>query len=203
MTMLDFNQTKFLKSASRVTELPQDDVPEVAFVGRSNAGKSSALNTLTKQKKLARTSKTPGRTQLLNCFQINDCAHIIDLPGYGFANVSKSQQSNWEKMMTQYLYERKQLEGIVIVMDCRHPLTSLDLNMLGWCKDQKIPTHLLLTKADKFSRSQQNQTLFNIQKHPVLIEMHNVTLQLFSSSNGLGLDTLANQLSLWLNQSNN
>ena len=145
-----YAQATFLKSAALVKQLPDDIGLEVAFAGRSNAGKSSALNCLTNQRQLAKTSKTPGRTQLINVFTLNDDSlRLIDLPGYGFAKVSQKIKQEWQKNLAHYLQVRKSLKGLIVLMDIRHPLKDLDTLMIDWAIKENLSVHILLTKCDK------------------------------------------------------
>ena len=192
---MNYNQAKFFKSAQKVTQLPES-IAEVAFAGRSNAGKSSAINTITNIKALARTSKTPGRTQLLNYFQIADQLFLVDLPGYGYAKVSHSIQKEWEKSLTQYIETREQLRGVVLIMDIRHPLTEHDQNMIEWVTSYNIPIHILLTKADKLNRGPAANVLLQVRK--TLAPFSDlITVQLFSSLNGTGVDDARYKLDQW------
>lgn len=193
---MNFNQAKFFKSAQKVTQLPES-IAEVAFAGRSNAGKSSAINTITNIKSLARTSKTPGRTQLLNYFQLEDKFFIVDLPGYGYAKVSHSIQKEWEKTLTKYIETREQLRGLVLIMDIRHPLTEHDCSMIEWVTSYNIPIHILLTKADKLNRGPAMNVLQDVRR---ALKEHSdlVTVQLFSSLNGSGVDDAKYKLNQWL-----
>jgi GTP-binding protein len=147
-----YNNAKYAVSAAKVNQCPADIGFEVAFAGRSNAGKSSAINTLTRQPRLARTSKTPGRTQLLNFFNLSEQQRLVDLPGYGYAKVPEKVKLDWEKQIIAYFIERQSLQGLVLVMDARRPLTPFDSNMVQWCEQQQLPLHLLLTKADKLKK---------------------------------------------------
>lgn len=193
---MNYNQAKFFKSAQKVSQLPES-IAEVAFAGRSNAGKSSAINTITNIKSLARTSKTPGRTQLLNYFQLEDKFFIVDLPGYGYAKVSHSIQKEWEKSLTKYIETREQLRGVVLIMDIRHPLTEHDRDMIEWVTSYNIPIHILLTKADKLNRGPAMNVLQQVRK--ALTEHSDlVTVQLFSSLNGSGVDDAKYKLNQWL-----
>lgn len=193
-----YNQAVFLKSAAQVSQLPEDTGFEVAFAGRSNAGKSSALNCLTGIKNLARTSKTPGRTQLINLFTVRDEEHrLVDLPGYGYAKVSETTKQTWQKHLAHYLEVRESLKGLVLLMDIRHPLKELDQMMVSWCVERVLPVHLLLTKADKLSKSQANQTLSTVKKRYDLLIGHGITVQTFSSLKRQGLSELEEQLNLW------
>lgn len=192
-----FSQVTFLKSAAKVSQLPQDTGVEVAFAGRSNAGKSSAINCLTGIKQLARASKTPGRTRLINCFILNDPKkRLIDLPGYGYAKVSQAMQAEWQRHLAHYFEVRQSLKGLVLLMDVRHPLMPLDQSMLNWAIVRHLPVHILLTKADKLSKSQAQQTLWAVKKQ-VITANNTVSIQLFSSLNRLGLDHLSDLLCSW------
>jgi len=191
-----YHQAKFLLSATQLSEAPEDQGKEVAFAGRSNAGKSSAINALTRQNGLARISKTPGRTQLLNFFEIDEQRKFVDLPGYGYAKVPLAVKKKWHKMMESYLGNRNALSGIILVMDVRHPLTDFDMQMIEWCEYTKLPLHILLTKADKLNYGAAKNTLLRVQKE--LQEVHvSVTLQLFSSLKKTGLDDVHLVLDQW------
>ncbi len=188
---LQFRRAEFSLSASRLSQCPTDSVAEVAFAGRSNAGKSSAINTLTRNPRLARTSKTPGRTQLLNFFNLNvDGAKLVDLPGYGYAKVPIAMQREWQKHLNDYLEKRKPLCGLVLVMDIRHPLKEFDLMIINWCIASQLPLHLLLTKADKLKRNGIINALHTTQKalpdHPEGL----ISLQAFSASKSIGVSEL-------------
>ncbi len=191
-----YYQTKFIQSASKVTEAPKDHGKEIAFAGRSNAGKSSAINTVTRQKSLARISKTPGRTQLLNFFEVDEQRKFVDLPGYGYAKVPLDVKKKWHKMMEDYLHKRNALCGIVLVMDIRHPLTEFDLQMIEWCEHTQLPLHILLTKADKLNHGAAKNSLFKVQKELSEINV-SVTLQLFSSLKKVGIDDVHQVLDNW------
>ena len=151
MSANPFHQTAFLQSAATSKQFVADEGSEIAFAGRSNAGKSSALNTLCMQKQLAKVSKTPGRTQLINFFQVNEHLRLVDLPGYGYAKVPEAIKIRWQKTLNHYFSERQSLKGLVLVMDARHPLKDSDQLILRWCQDYTLPCHLLLTKADKLN----------------------------------------------------
>ncbi len=191
-----YHQTKFMLSASKLSEAPEDQGKEVAFAGRSNAGKSSAINTLTRQNSLARISKTPGRTQLLNFFEIDTTRKIVDLPGYGYAKVPLAVKKQWHQMMENYLHKRKALCGIILMMDIRHPLTDFDMQMIEWCEHTQLPLHILLTKADKLNYGAAKNTLFKVQKELSDIEV-DVTLQLFSSLKKTGIADAHHMLDQW------
>ncbi|MFJ1268489.1 ribosome biogenesis GTP-binding protein YihA/YsxC [Legionella lytica] len=187
----------FLKSAARVTHLPEDTGYEVAFAGRSNAGKSSALNCLTGIRGLARTSKTPGRTQLINLFSLDEERRLVDLPGYGYAKVALQVKMEWQKHLAHYLDVRKSLRGLVLLMDVRHPLKDLDQMMVDWALNRELPVHILLTKADKLSRSDVKNTLLKVRKHYELAS-HLISAQAFSSLKKEGVDELILLLNQWL-----
>ena len=194
---INFQLAKYTISAPSIRLCPEDSGAEVAFAGRSNAGKSSALNTLAQQNKLARTSKTPGRTQLINFFEIQPGIRIVDLPGYGFAKVPERLKREWQKNMSEYLEKRQSLKGIVLVMDIRHPLADFDRMMCDWALEVQMPVHVLLTKSDKFKRGPAQATLFSVKKElKALGDL--LTIQTFSSLKKLGNDTLQAQLSTWL-----
>lgn len=182
-----YHQAKFINSSPHLKNTPPDEGKEVAFAGRSNAGKSSAINTLTRQNALARISKTPGRTQMLNFFEINDNLRFVDLPGYGYAKVPLEVKHEWHKLMETYLLKRKSLSGIILVMDVRHPLTDFDWQMVEWCQHSDLPLHILLTKADKLTYGAGKNTLLQVQR-----ELSDVTIplsiQLFSSLKKQGVD---------------
>lgn len=195
-----FTKAQFLISAPSINQCPEDTGREVAFAGRSNAGKSSAINTLTDNAKLARTSKTPGRTQLLNFFSLSEDCRLVDLPGYGFAKVSKATKQAWDRNLAGYLQERQSLQGLVMLMDIRHPLQQYDWQMIRWASESKMPVHLLLTKADKLKRGPAKNTLLQVQReleNEGLSE--NLSIQTFSSLKKEGLKELKHQLLQWLN----
>jgi len=191
-----YTQATFLKSAALVSQLPPDEGFEVAFAGRSNAGKSSALNCLTGTKQLARTSKTPGRTQLINLFALDETRRLVDLPGYGYAKVAQQIKQDWQKNLAHYLEVRKSLCGVIVLMDIRHPLKELDLTLIDWGLNSEIPLHLVLTKSDKLNRSQINQTVDTVKRKYELLE-DLVSVQAFSATKKEGVDTLIEQLNRW------
>ncbi len=180
-----FAGARFLLSCAGLEQLPEDRQPEFAFAGRSNAGKSSALNRLCGHNALARVSKTPGRTQLINLFEVPG-GRFADLPGYGYAKVSKTQRESWGVLIGQYLESRENLTGIVLIMDVRHPMTPFDVDMLDWCVRGGLACHLVLTKADKLSFGASKNVLLGV-KHS-LPNLSKVTIQLFSAHNDMGLD---------------
>ncbi len=175
-----FDRAAYVASAHDLEQLPPDFGAEVAFVGRSNAGKSSAINTLANHKRLAYVSKTPGRTQLINFFSLGDNRMLVDLPGYGFAQVPARVKAHWQNVMAAYVSSRKALVGLVLIMDSRHPLKSLDIKLLDWYLPTGKPVHCLLTKADKLSKGEQVLTLRRVIKQ-LEDAGHNATVQLFSS----------------------
>jgi GTP-binding protein len=179
---------QFVLAAHRISQLPADQGAEVAFAGRSNAGKSSALNALTNHKGLARTSKTPGRTQQMVAFSLPvPDLRLIDLPGYGYAKVPLDMREHWKQEIDAYLHQRRSLRGLVLIVDIRHPLKEFDRLMLQFCFDTQLPCHVLLTKADKISRGQAAQALAALRKQFVA-ENLNATAQVFSSSAGTGVE---------------
>ena len=182
-----FRSAPFVLSAAKPSQLPRDAGAEIAFAGRSNAGKSSALNAICDQAGLARTSKTPGRTQLLNVFALDDDRRLIDLPGYGYAKVPEQVRDQWRQAIDAYLRGRESLRGIVLIMDSRHPLKDFDRQMLGFCKDIGLGCHVLLTKSDKLSRSEGARTLALVRKE-CAAQGWDATAQLFSALAKSGLD---------------
>ncbi len=194
-----FSRVSFLCSAPSIAECPPDSGLEVAFAGRSNAGKSSAINALTNNRKTARTSKTPGRTQLINFFSLTDYTRLVDLPGYGFAKVPKAMKKEWDKNLAGYLQKRRSLAGLVLLMDIRHPLQEYDRQMLDWCTEAGMPVHILLTKADKLKPGAAKNTLLKVKRelsHSGM-DLH-ITLQTFSALKKQGLKELEDILNLWL-----
>ena len=177
-------------------QAPSDTGAEVAFAGRSNAGKSSALNALTQRKSLARTSKTPGRTQHLVFFELDAERRLVDLPGYGYAKVPEKVRRQWGQAMETYFTNRQSLRGLILVMDVRHPLTEFDTQMLQWCQHAGMRVHILLTKADKLKRGPAMSTLLKVQK--TLAEQNNVSVQLFSALKHTGVEQARKVLDAWL-----
>ena len=194
-----YHQAKFINSAPQLSDAPNDEGLEVAFAGRSNAGKSSAINTLTRQKALARISKTPGRTQLLNFFEIEAGKRFVDLPGYGYAKVPLSVKKQWHKMMEDYLLKRKALCGIILVMDVRHPLTEFDWQMIDWCGNSLVPLHILLTKMDKINYGAAKNTLLQVERELDYVTFP-LSLQLFSAVKKKGIDDIHQILDHWFNK---
>ncbi len=187
-------QAEFVLSANALAQLPKDSLAEVAFAGRSNAGKSTALNALCNQNSLARTSKTPGRTQHLVYFRITENRYLVDLPGYGYAKVPIAVRDHWQAFITRYFQIREPLVGLVLVMDVRHPLRDYDLQMLDYAFKRNISVHCLLTKADKLGRSEQARTLALVKKELA----GRASVQLFSGSAKLGLDEAREVVTGWL-----
>lgn len=194
--IINYQKATFLTSAPDIKALPADTGIEVAFAGRSNAGKSSALNTLTRQNGLARTSKTPGRTQLINTFALAENQRLIDLPGYGFAKVPLAVKEKWQKALSEYLMKRESLKGIVILMDIRHPLKDLDQDLIHWAVQSNLQVLLLLTKADKLSPGPRKKVLMEVTEASMAF-MGDVTVQIFSSLTKLGLAELEQKLDQW------
>ncbi len=194
---MNYQHATFLKSAAKIDQVPEDSLIEVAFAGRSNAGKSSALNVLTNQKALARTSKQPGRTQLLNYFALDNCNYLVDLPGYGYAKVPLAVKLNWQKTLEMYLTTRAPLKGIVLLVDSRHPLKDFDNMMIDFAVQQGLHLHILLTKADKLSNNQKNNAKFTVQKTLKTQDSELLSVQLFSSLTKDGLSELQSKLDEW------
>ena len=190
-------RARFLISAPTLALCPADVGREVAFAGRSNAGKSSGINALARQKQLARASKTPGRTQLINFFALDEERRLVDLPGYGYAKVSHTMKEEWQRHLGEYLQGRFSLRGLILLMDIRHPLTDFDRNMLTWAAQRQLPVHCVLTKADKLNRGPALNVLQAVKKD--LKELgYDCTAQLFSALKLDGLDALGDKLGEWL-----
>lgn len=192
-----YQNTTFLLSAADIKQLPDDTGIEVAIVGRSNAGKSSVLNVLTQSKKLARVSKTPGRTQLINVFTIDEERRLIDLPGYGYAKVPDAAKAKWEKSIEKYFANRESLKGLVIVMDIRHPFKPLDDVLLDYCQDQGLKAHILLNKADKLSKGAAAKALQLCRNRSISLYGDKVSLQTFSAMKKDGVEKLHEVLNEW------
>jgi GTP-binding protein len=198
-TPIQYNSAVFNTSAARLSQCPEDDGAEVAFAGRSNAGKSSAINTLTNNSKLARTSKTPGRTQLINFFDLNiPGLRIVDLPGYGYAKVPIAMKEHWQKHLDAYLQKRGCLRGVVLVMDIRHPMKEFDEMMVGWCESTGMQLHVLLTKSDKLKRGPAQSTVLALRKELKARLGDGVTVQAFSALKKTGVEQLQERLNGWL-----
>ncbi|KMJ44083.1 ribosome biogenesis GTP-binding protein YihA/YsxC [Xenorhabdus khoisanae] len=201
MTIKSYNyhMTHFVTSAPDIRHLPQDVGIEVAFAGRSNAGKSSALNALTRQKSLARTSKTPGRTQLINLFEVEEGVRLVDLPGYGYAEVPEEMKRKWQKALGEYLQKRECLLGLVVLMDIRHPLKDLDMQMIEWAVVMQVPVMVLLTKADKLTSGARKSQLAKVHQELASLD-GDVQVEYFSALKKFGIDKLEQKLDLWFNQ---
>ena len=191
-----YHRATFLTSAANITQAPADEGIEVAFAGRSNSGKSSAINVLCQQKALARTSKTPGRTRLLNFFILDDERRLVDLPGYGYAKVAQSLKHQWQETLANYLENRQCLRGLILLMDSRHPLTEFDRHMLEWNAHHGLPTHILLTKADKLKKGPANNILLKVRRE-IAAYGDTVSTQLFSSLKRQGIDEAHRALDRW------
>jgi len=191
-----YRQAHYTISATQLSELPPDTGIEVAFAGRSNAGKSSAINTITDQKSLARISKTPGRTQMINFFAIDEERALVDLPGYGYAKVPEQVKIRWQQTLGKYLETRDSLRGMMLMMDIRHPLKEFDIQMITWANQAKLPVHILLTKSDKLKHGAAMASL-----HSVTAELNKLnlssTVQLFSSLKKTGTKEAIAQLDKW------
>ena len=192
-----FRRAHFVLSAPEPRHLPADEGAEVAFAGRSNAGKSSALNVLCDQTGLARTSKTPGRTQALVVFALDEGQRLVDLPGYGYAEVPEAIKAQWGRAIDRYLHERQSLRGVVLIMDSRHPLKEFDRMMLDYCRDVGLRCHVLLTKADKLARSEAAQTLAAVRRELAALGGE-ASAQLFSALKKSGLDEARGVIAGWL-----
>ena len=197
MSLPLFERAQFVISVNDIAALPPDNANEVAFVGRSNSGKSSAINTLARRNRLAFVSKTPGRTQQINFFSLPGGAFLVDLPGYGYAKVQRELSAHWEQLLSTYLQTRGSLFGMVLIMDARHPLTPLDAQMLNWFATTGKPVHVLLSKSDKLSRQEAQKTLRTVQAR-LREYADNYTAQLFSSSKKQGMEEAEEVIGAWL-----
>lgn len=198
MQQFNYSKTNFITSSQNIHQLINDYGIEIAFAGRSNAGKSSALNALTNQKNLARISKTPGRTQLINHFQVEENYRLVDLPGYGFAKVPEEIRKQWQKTLGEYFQKRQSLKGVVILMDIRHPLTYLDQQMIEWAVHAEIPILLLLTKSDKL-KSGAKKAQLNLVREAILPFHGDISVETFSALKKEGVDKLRAKLDEWFN----
>ena len=200
MPLIKFQTAEFTTSAPSLKQCPEDSGCEVAFAGRSNAGKSSAINTLTRNKSLARTSKTPGRTQMINYFTLGEGRRLVDLPGYGYAKVPIAMKVQWDRHLAEYLQQRKSLGGLILLMDIRHPLQDYDQQMLNWAAEAGLPVHILLTKSDKLKRGPAQSTLLKVDNFSREMDpgVTLLTVQTFSSLKKQGLPELEAQLNHWL-----
>ncbi len=195
-TTIHLSKATFTVSAPDIRRLPEDSGIEVAFAGRSNAGKSSALNTLTNQRGLARISKTPGRTQLINVFEIAENKRLIDLPGYGFAKVPLEMKKKWQKALGEYLEKRECLRGLVILMDIRHPLKDLDMDLIQWAADSELPVLALLTKSDKLSQGKVSAEVLKVKKTLETLNA-DIKVQAFSSLKKTGTEQATTVIHQW------
>lgn len=196
-TAIFYQKAHYLKSAHQLEQLPPDVGLEVAFAGRSNAGKSSAINVITGQQRLAHTSKTPGRTQQINFFTLDEEHRLVDLPGYGYAKVPLAVKQQWQQTLEQYLHTRISLCGLILMMDIRHPLKEFDQHMLNWCQLSNMPVHVLLTKADKLGYQKGNLALQQVRKHLATLQGE-MTTQLFSALKRIGIEEVQTRLDKWL-----
>jgi len=194
-----FRNAQFEISIAKPSGLPPPNGPEIAFAGRSNAGKSSAINTLANHVRLAFVSKTPGRTQLINFFRLQNGAVLVDLPGYGYAEVPEAIRRQWQHLLEDYLTRRPNLIGLVLIMDSRHPLKDRDRTMIGWFAPSGRPIHVLLTKSDKLTRSEAAATLVAVKKELAPLG-EQVTVQLFSSLKKTGVEEVEQVVGSWLAQ---
>jgi GTP-binding protein len=191
-----FRQSRYLLSAHSFSQFPVDAGREVAFVGRSNVGKSSVINALTDQKRLAKTSKTPGRTRQINFFTVDEGSRLVDLPGYGFARVDRSVKRQWDKVINEYFSHRQSLAGLILILDIRRQITPEDEEILKWCRIAGVPAHILLNKADKLSSHKRQQALAGYKKR--VSPGSGVSLQLFSALDRTGIEEAVAILSGWL-----
>lgn len=196
---IHLNKARFTISAPDIRRLPEDEGIEVAFAGRSNAGKSSALNALTNQRGLARTSKTPGRTQLINVFEVEENRRLVDLPGYGFAKVPLAMKEKWQKALGEYLEKRACLKGLVVLMDIRHPLKDLDMDLIHWAAESDLPVLALLTKCDKLSQGKRSAEVLAVKKSLAKLNA-DISVQAFSSLKYTGVEQANTVICDWLAQ---
>ncbi len=194
-----FSNCEFLISAYKTSQLPDDDGMEIAFAGRSNSGKSTTINALTNHKGLAKVSKTPGRTQLFNCFEFKPNKRLVDLPGYGYAKVPKKMKKHWEKEIDSYLMNRESLIGVVIIMDIRHPMKIFDEQMLTWADQSGLHSHVLLNKADKLNNNDIKRTLMKVNKE-IRKYSQSTTCQVFSALRRMGTNELSQVVTPWFSE---
>ena len=194
MSNSQYNKATYLLSAHTLDQCPDDIGMEVAFAGSSNVGKSSVINAITGNRKLARTSKIPGRTQMLNFFILDERLRLVDLPGYGYAKVPEKIRQNWGSVLRTYFEQRQSLTGLFLIMDVRHPLKPFDLQMLDWCQSAGLPVHILLNKSDKVSRGAGYKALQMVKRN---YPDEYMTVQLFSVLNKNGLDEARDKLDNW------
>ncbi len=196
MAKPDYHQAQYLKGVTDLTQLPTDRGWEVAFIGRSNAGKSSAINAITGIKGLARASSTPGHTQMINLFNLDRDRRLVDLPGYGYAKVPRIIKERWQKITDDYLQSRECLRGLILVMDIRHPLKDMDQELIAWAVQCKVPVHILLTKADKLTANEARKTLKSVQD-ALQLYASTISIQLFSAMQPQGIDEALKYLNQW------
>lgn len=194
-----YRTAQFLTSAEKLAQCPPDEGFEVAFAGRSNAGKSSAINALTDHRKLARTSKTPGRTQLINFFSLDEQRRLVDLPGYGYAKVPEAMKRKWQQHLSEYLQQRQCLKGLILLMDIRHPLQDYDLSLLDWAAGSQLPVHILLTKSDKLKPNAARNQVFTVSRQ-LQARSGPISVQPFSALKKTGLNELEAVLNGWFAQ---
>ena len=192
-----YRQAHYTISATQLSELPDDKGREVAFAGRSNAGKSSAINAITEQKALARVSKTPGRTQMINFFSLDEQHALVDLPGYGYAKVPEKMKIRWQQTLGKYLEKRQPLQGLMLVMDIRHPLKEFDIQMIKWANTSNLSVHILLTKSDKLKRGAAMAAMHKVTAELTKLQL-TASAQLFSSLKKVGQENAIRQLNHWL-----
>ena len=192
-----YRQAHYTISATQLSELPDDQGREVAFAGRSNAGKSSAINTITEQKALARVSKTPGRTQMINFFSLDEQHSLVDLPGYGYAKVPEKMKIRWQQTLGKYLETRQSLQGLMLMMDIRHPLKEFDIQMIKWANASNLSVHILLTKSDKLKHGAAMATMHKVTAELTKLQL-TASAQLFSSLKKVGQEDAIKQLNHWL-----
>ncbi len=196
-----YQQAHYWLSAHKISQLPKDQGFEVAFAGRSNSGKSSAINVITGQRHLARTSKTPGRTQQIIFFKLDEVHRLVDLPGYGYAKVPLAIKQQWQQTLEHYLRTRQSLRALILMMDVRHPLTAFDQQMLDWCDFSNKPIHILLTKADKISYGKGNTVLQEVRRYLARLSGE-TSVQLFSALKHKGIEEAQTVLNQWLSLNN-
>lgn len=197
-----YRRAEFLVSVANPSQFPEDIGYEVAFAGRSNAGKSSAINVLTNNQQLARTSKTPGRTQLINYFTLDASRRLVDLPGYGYAKVSRQTKQQWDALLDNYLRSRQSLVGLILLMDCRHPMKEFDIQLVQWCAQADVKLHILLTKSDKLKRGAANNSMMTVNTQLKTL-MPTATVQLFSALKKSGITNLISVLDEWMHVEQN
>lgn len=197
-----FSHCEYLTSAYKTSQLPEDDGMEIAFAGRSNSGKSTTINALTNHRGLAKVSKTPGRTQLFNCFEFKPNKRLVDLPGYGYAKVPIKMRKHWDKEIENYLMKRDSLIGVVIIMDIRHPMKLFDEQMITWAHNSGLHSHVLLNKADKLNNNEIKKTLMKVNK---IINglSESTTCQVFSALRKTGTKELSQVLTPWFSEDKN